>query len=264
MKKQSVDMRAIRITPPDNLKNIWVILKEPQIPGNIGSTARAMKGMGLTRLILVNPVPGWRESDQPWTFACWSHDILHNALEVDSLDEILGEIHFLVGTTNRRRDPRLPEIIPARKGAKRIAAISRDHVVGVMFGREDFGLSTDDISRCHLCLSVPMAVRNPSLNLSHAVAIIAYEILMASTEDIPSPNLDLPPANDLEALTERITRLLKRTDFRPANENWDTLLYSIRRVLTRAQLERRDIATLHLIFAHLEGFISRKMKVREV
>jgi len=104
-----------------------------------------------------------------------------------------------------------------------------------------------------------MAVRNPSLNLSHAVAIIAYEILMASIEDIPSPNPDLPPANDLEALTERITRLLKRTDFKPANENWDTLLYSIRRVLTRAQLERRDIATLHLIFAHLESFISRGM-----
>jgi TrmH family RNA methyltransferase len=257
--RQSVDMRAIRITPPDNLKNIWVILNEPQVPGNIGSTARAMKGMGLTQLILVNPAPGWRKSEQPWTFACWSHDILHNAREVGSLEDILGEIHFLVGTTNRRRDPRLPEILPAREGAERIAEISRNHVVGVMFGREDFGLSTDDISRCHLCLSVPMAVRNPSLNLSHAVAIIAYEILMASLGDIPSAELDLPPANDLEALTDRVIRLLKRTEFKPANDNWNTLLYSIRRVLTRAQFERRDVATLHLIFAHIEGFISRRL-----
>jgi len=252
------DMRAIRIKAPDNLKNIKIILNEPQEPGNIGSTARVMKGMGFDRLILINPVPDWREHDQPWAFACWSHDILHNAVEYKNLDEaILAEgIHMLVGTTHRRREKRLPEIIPLREGARIIAEASQEHTVAIMFGREDFGLSTEDISRCNLCISIPMARRNPSFNLSHAVAVIAYEVLMASLEDVPKPKYKLATLDHLKVLEDKIVNVLKLIGFRPTNEDWSSLILSIRRAINRPGFEKRDVSTLLLIFSHIERYLT--------
>ena len=198
--------RAIRVDVPTNLDNIRVILLEPREPGNIGSAARALKGMGLSQLYLVNPIP-FLEAKPTWYMAHGATDVIENCCVVETLDDAVKGVQFLVGTTHRRRDPRLPPSVSAREAAQEIAAISQHQQVGLLFGREDFGLSTSQISRCQLIASVPMAAKNPSLNLAQAVQVFAYEVFLASADDIPPSELEYADVNEIEAFYGRITTL---------------------------------------------------------
>ena len=190
--------RAIRVDVPTNLDNIRVILLEPREPGNIGSAARALKGMGLSQLYLVNPVP-FLEAKPTWYMAHGATDVIENCRVVKTLEDALEGIQFLVGTTHRRRAPRLTPSVSAREAAQEIASISQHQQVALLFGREDFGLSTSQISRCQLIASVPMASKNPSLNLAQAVQVFAYEVFLASAGDIPPAELECADVNEIEA-----------------------------------------------------------------
>ena len=248
--------RAIRVDVPTNLDNIRVILFEPREPGNIGSAARALKGMGLSQLYLVNPIP-FLEAKPTWYMAHGATDVIENCCVVETLDDALEGVQFLVGTTHRRRDPRLPPSVSAREAAQEIASISQNQRVGLLFGREDFGLSTSQISRCQLIASVPMAAKNPSLNLAQAVQVFAYEVFLASAGDIPPAELEYADANEIEAFYGRITALLQRIGVTPYNHDWETFLKSLRRVFSRTRLEQRDIATLDMIFSTTLRYITR-------
>ena len=256
MPKQNLDrinrpaesFRALAVDVPKNLANIRVILFEPREPGNIGSVARVVKGMGLSELFLVNPVP-FQNEDIAWKMAHGAKDVLKNSHVVPELKDALVGIKYLVGTTHRRRDPRLPPPTTAREAADTIASISQDQSVALLFGREDFGLSTDQLSLCQLIASVPMATKNPSLNLAQAAQIFAYEVFMASLEEHSSDDIEYAEVNALEEFYERVTRLLDKVGVTPYNQDWETYLKSLRRVFSRAPLEERDIATLDMIFS---------------
>ncbi|HIE30537.1 TPA: RNA methyltransferase [Candidatus Poribacteria bacterium] len=251
--------RALQVDMPSNLDNIRIILVEPQIPGNIGSTARVMKGMGLSQLVLVNPAP-WRDAPDSWRMACSSTDILGNSSVVSTLEEALEGVHYLVGTTHRKRADILPQAITPRETGEKIAAVSQNKVVGLLFGREDKGLTTENLSLCQIYSSIPMARKNPSLNLSHAVMVFAYEILMASLTEIPPERLDLAEISEIERFYQRVAKLMARVGFAPYNDDWNTLLYALRRVFGRVSLEKRDLNTLYLIFAEIDRYITRAIE----
>lgn len=240
--------RAIPVTVPENLANIRIILFEPREPGNIGSVARVVKGMGLSELYLVNPVQ-FQNVDAAYNMAHGARDILKTCNVVPELKDALEGIQYLVGTTHRRRDMRLPQPVTARDAAQKIASISQDKPVALLFGREDFGLSTDQISLCQLTASVPMATKNPSLNLAQAVQIFVYEVFTASLQDNPLDEIVYAEVNALEEFYGRVTRLLDKVGMSPYNQDWETYLKSLRRVFSRAPLEERDIATLDMIFS---------------
>lgn len=253
------NFRAIPVEVPENLANIRVILFEPREPGNIGSVARVVKGMGLSQLYLVNPVP-FQDVDAAWYMAHGAKDILENCHVVPELKDALDGIQYLVGTTHRRRDVRLPQPVPARDAAQTIATISQDKQVALLFGREDFGLSTDQMSLCQLTASVPMATKNPSLNLAQAVQIFAYEVFVACLDEYPPSEIDYAEVNALEEFYGRVTRLLDKVGMSPYNSEWETYLKSLRRVFSRAPLESRDIATLDMIFSTTFRYIERLEK----
>ena len=254
--------RAIPVEVPGNLKDIRVILVEPREPGNIGSAARAMKGMGLSQLYLVNPVP-FREAKATWYMAHGAADVIENCRVVDALEEALDGVRYLVGTTHRKRGERLAPCVPVRKAARQIAAISQNQTVAVLFGREDFGLSTHQVSLCQLTASVPMATKNPSLNLAQAVQVFAYEIFLASVTEMPAEAFEYAEINQIEAFYGRITNLLKTVGVTPYNRDWETYLRSLRRVFSRTRLEARDIATLDMIFSTTKRYIDRLKKKLE-
>ena len=212
--------------------------------------------MGLSQLYLVNPIP-FLEAKPTWYMAHGATDVIENCCVVETLDDALEGVQFLVGTTHRRRDPRLPPSVSAREAAQEIATISQHQQVGLLFGREDFGLSTSQISRCQLIASVPMAAKNPSLNLAQAVQVFAYEVFLASAGDIPPAELEYADVNEIEAFYGRITNLLQRIGVTPYNHDWETFLKSLRRVFSRTRLEQRDIATLDMIFSTTLRYITR-------
>lgn len=256
MSKQKLDtlhrpaesFRALPVDVPKNLVNIRVILFEPREPGNIGSVARVVKGMGLSKLFLVNPVP-FENEDAAWKMAHGAKDVLRNSVVVPELKDALVGIKYLVGTTHRRRDPRLPQPVTAREAADKVASVSQDQSIALLFGREDFGLSTDQLSLCQMIASVPMATKNPSLNLAQAVQIFAYEVFSASLEEHTSDDIDYAEVDALEEFYGRVTQLLDKVGVIPYNQDWETYLKSLRRVFSRAPLEERDIATLDMIFS---------------
>ena len=254
--------RAIPVSTPDNISNIRVILFEPREPGNIGSVARVVKGMGLSQLYLVNPVP-YQSADEAWCMAHGAKDILKNCHVVPDLKDALVGIKYLVGTTHRRRDARLPTPVTAREAANTIASVSQDTPVALLFGREDFGLSTDQLSLCQLTASVPMATKNPSLNLAQAVQIFAYEVFIASLEEHSPIEIDYADVNALEEFYGRVVRMLDKVGMTPYNQDWETYKKSLRRVFSRAPLEERDIATLDMIFSTTYRHVVRLEKQLE-
>ena len=248
--------RAIDIDVPENLDNIRIILFEPREPGNIGSVARAIKGMGLSQLYLVNPVP-FLEAKATWYMAHGATEIVENCCVVETLEEALEAVHFLVGTTHRRRGPKLPLAVTARDAAQEMASISQNQQVALLFGREDWGLSTHQISRCQLIASIPMATKNPSLNLAQAVQILAYEIFLASAGHPQPAELEYAEIKEIQAFYDRVIDLLQRIGVSPYNRDWETFLKSLRRVFSRTHLERRDIATLDMIFSTTRRYIEQ-------
>jgi TrmH family RNA methyltransferase len=229
---------------------------EPQTPGNVGATARAMKTMGLSRLTLVSPADGW-DGPEARARAHGSEEVLQAAVVTGDLQSASAGAHLLVGTTNRRRSRVLPDPIPARDAAARIAAVAQTHEVAILFGREDAGLTTRELSHCRLCVTIPAARELPSLNLSHAVQVVAYEIFLAALTTPPQPPAaDLAEVVELEALSEGITRLMVAAGFRPHEDDPESFLVSLRRTLGRAQLEKRDVRTLHRVLGILGKAIS--------
>ena len=247
------------LAAPAVLANVRILLVEPLTPANIGAVARAMKTMGLSRLVLARPA-SWREAQAAWYIAHGAKDVLEQSEEYDDLDAALAPLRLVAGTTNRRRtrvhaDPELPET-----GAARLVAAAQVGPVGVLFGNEDTGLSSADLSHCPLVITIPTAVERPSLNLSHAVQVVAYELFRAAAGDLSPPPPDLAPAVELEALYARILRLMGDAGFRFRQDDPETFLASVRRCFGRAAIERRDLRTMHLILATVERLIRERQQ----
>ena len=249
--------RAIRPEIPTNLDNVRFILMETKVAGNIGAAARAMKGMGLSDLWLVAPPCDWSNSSDARKFAMNSKDVLREATEVATLDEAIGDVHYLVGTTHRRRVRRIAQPVIASEIAVKVAEISQNHTVAVLFGREDFGLNNDDLARCNVVTSIPMATKNPSLNLAQAVQLYAYEIFNASLKEVEPFPFDLATRRDIDAVIFRTLRLLDRVDFNPMNDDWNAIKGPIERFCGRAPLERRDLEVVMKIMRDIENYIRR-------
>ncbi|MFC2113534.1 tRNA/rRNA methyltransferase [Bacteroidota bacterium] len=154
--------------------DVYFILVEPAVPGNVGASARAIKTMGFKQLRLVNPCD--HLSTEARMLAHASVEILEKAKVYSSLEEALEDIDLSVATTAKKRDARvefhlntaIPEIIESKGGS-----VKR---VGIVFGGEESGLSNEQIRMCDIASSIPLKQTYPSLNLSQAVMIYAYTL----------------------------------------------------------------------------------------
>ena len=162
-----------------NLDNIRIVLVNTSHPGNIGGVARAMKNMGLSRLYLVAPRQ-YPDEQADWR-AVSAIDVLESAVVTETLEEAIGDCQFVVGTSARNR--RIPwPLQDPRQCAGRIAKASAQQQVAVLFGREDRGLTNDELKLCNLHLNIPTSEAYSSLNLAMAVQILTYELLIPHRE----------------------------------------------------------------------------------
>ena len=154
--------------------NIYFVLIEPKESGNIGASARAIKNMGFKNLILVKP-PSVITDEARW-FACNASDVLDAAEIYNNFNDAVNDKSIVIGTT-RRTGRRRGIISSVEEGAKKILEIAVSNKIAILFGREDKGLSNEEVERCGLLLNIPTSKKQPSLNLSQAVLIVAYELL---------------------------------------------------------------------------------------
>jgi tRNA/rRNA methyltransferase len=151
----------------DPLRNITIVLVRPQYAGNIGSVCRAMKNMGLSRLILVSPEQD-PLSAEARMMATSAKDILHKAKIFSSLEEALQGFRWIAGTSARKGINRGPFISP-REISPEILQHARSIPVAILFGPEDRGLTNRELDPCHALVQVPTHSGLSSLNLAQAV-----------------------------------------------------------------------------------------------
>jgi TrmH family RNA methyltransferase len=245
---------ALTFGAPKYLANVTVILVEPAVPGNIGSAARAMKTMGLTDLVVIDGPKDFQTYQQAIMFGHGAGDVLEKARAVATWEEATEGLHWLIGTTHRKRRAQFPQIIEARQAAAKIAELSRKHRVGIVFGREEAGLSDTELRRCHDIVSVPQAAEHPSLNLAQAVMLFAYEVYLASVGEIPKPRYNLATVHEVESVLNHLASSLAKIGFRPHQGDPDSFLRSLRRVIARAPLEKRDCNVLHRICQQIDRY----------
>lgn len=239
-----------------NLENIGIVLVEPQIPENIGSVARAMKNMGINRLILVDP----KDLDMPRILKMStgsSVDVIH-AMEIHrGLLSGIGPFQYVVGST-ARLGARRPGITTPRRLALDLVDISRDNRVALLFGPEDCGLSNEHLRYCHTIATIPTA-DFASLNLAQAVMVVCYELFLASKE----PGQDVLPrlANtfELEGMYDHLKEVLIKIGFiHPQNpEHW---MLNIRRFLSRLPLRAREVRVIRGICRQMDWYTQQLEK----
>jgi len=234
------------------LENIAIVLVEPQIPGNIGSVARAMNNMGLKKLIVVNPA-NYDISIVMKTATHNSINILEEMEIMDNLLDAIGPYNYVVGTTARIGAKR-PALTTPRKLAKDLVSLSQENKIAILFGREDWGLTNEQLKYCHTIVNIPTA-NLASLNLAQAVMVICYEIHMANIDEDStlSPIPRLANKFELEAMYEHLKRALMKIGFiDPKNpEHW---MLNIRRLLSRYPLQAREVQIIRGICRQIEWY----------
>jgi tRNA/rRNA methyltransferase len=156
-----------------NLKNVCIVLSRPRYPENIGAAARAMRNMGFEQLIVVDP----QNCDLSRILKMATHaaiDVVEQMLVYEDLQTALEPLNYIVGTTARLGGQR-QLVGTATRLAQKLAPISENNRVALLFGPEDRGLTNEDIRFCHELINIPTAEFS-SLNLAQAVMIMCYEL----------------------------------------------------------------------------------------
>ena len=225
------------------LSNIRVVLLNTSHPGNIGASARAMKTMGLTRLLLVNPKQ--YPAAEATARASGADDLLLGASVCADIDTALADCRLVIGASARSRRIPCPVIDPA-EAARRLVSESEQGEVAVLFGAEQSGMSNEEIDRCQYLVQIPTNPEYGSLNLAAAVQIISYEIRvmqgkLCHTEPLP----DHVPvtADEMERFYEHLEQTLVALDFLdPGNPR--KLMRRLRRLYNRARLDENEVNIL--------------------
>jgi len=231
------------------MPEIAIVLVEPLHEGNVGFTARVMKNFGFSDLVLVDPCP---RGELARACAMHASDVLESARHL-TLEHVFSEYQVIVATTGGLsksvcRSMRMPYYTP-----KEIREQIKDArgKVAILFGRENRGLSNDEIRRCDFICTIPASPAYPILNISHAVAIVCYELA-----GLPEGTIPLAEREEMERLYEHLDHFLnkiKHPDFKRKN----TLLMA-RRILGRTRLTTREVSTIHGILRRAEWHVNGK------
>lgn len=233
------------------LNQIQIILVETSHSGNIGSTARAMKTMGMNHLRLVSPKQPIDE--QAIALAAGAKDVLDNAQIYETFDDAIADCQLVIGTSARLRHLQ-NSLIEPRKCGEIAMQRAEQGKVAVVFGRERVGLTNEELLKCHYHLHFPTNPDYGSLNLAMAVQLACYEIRMAWLDLQNNPQIaplaDYPSAEALEYFFQHTEQLYKKLGF-IRNE---AVMLKLRRLYQRAELETNELNLLRGMLTAVEKY----------
>ncbi len=239
-----------------NLSDINIVLSNTTHPGNIGATARAMKTMGLSRLVLVNPSK--YPSAEATVRASRADDILQSAVVVDNIEEGIASSHLIIGTSARQRRHDAPLLTPFELAD--LAANNPDQSMSILFGTENSGLTNQELSLCHYQVFIPANPDYSSLNLASAVQLIAYELRMRylqeqDKETVPTKQHEPVTADLMAGFYEQLEQTMIATGYLDP-ENPKQLSLRLRRMYNRMQPDQSE-------YQILRGFLSSVAKLND-
>ena len=239
------------------LSNIRIVLVNTSHPGNIGGVARAMKNMCLQNLYLVGP----KHFPHPDAVARASgaDDVLEQAVVCSTLDEAIGDCALVLGTTARTRSLVWPEVTP-RACAEKVAEFAANQPVAILFGREDSGLSNDELERCQYMIKIPSNSDYSSLNIAAAAQVIAYELHIKALElgqNEPTIAGDkLASVQQLEGFYQHLQSVMEQTGFiepgQPRN-----VIRRMRRLYGRVAVDENEMNILRGMLTAMEKALDK-------
>jgi TrmH family RNA methyltransferase len=241
-----------------NYNQFEIVLCRTSHPGNIGSTARAIKTMGFSKLTLVNPKQ-FPHSDAN-ALAAGAEDILINAKVVKTIEEALKDNHSIIGFTARQRELS-QEHQNIREISKNLKNETGQKKIALLFGNETNGLSNDEIKHCHMLGYINSNANYSSLNLAQAVQIICYEIRMNLSED----NKIIKSRKKSELVTHEIQngfylhleQLLRQIGFFKKIQG-ERLMQRLRLLFNRTTMEKDEVNILRGILTDIQKKIKDK------
>ncbi len=247
--------------------DIKIVLVNTSHPGNIGAAARAMKNMGLRQLVLVQPEEF--PSGVAVGRAASALDILEHATVVSSLAEAVADCGLVIGTSARSRSLPWPMLSPEECAEKIVVEQSRNQAA-LVFGREDSGLTNEELQQCHYHVQIPSNEQYSSLNLAAAVMVLSYELRKAAinADAVAEPataneesddSWDQPRATgeQVEHFYEHLERVLVRVDFHDP-DNPRQLMQRLRRLFGRVRIDVMEMNILRGVLTNIEHNLKDK------
>ncbi|SDT83893.1 RNA methyltransferase [Desulfobacula phenolica] len=245
-------------------ENISIILVEPQGPINIGSVCRTMMNFGFTQLRLVNPTKHYK-SLLAKKMALSAFTILENAAIFDDLSSALSDIQIAFGTTRRFGKYRKNFFTPSG-AAEKLGQTNDETSCALVLGPEDTGLETKDLDLCQSFITIPTHDSYPSMNLSHALAVLLYEISLKSDKGKkffdPQPK-KLAAGDEIEHMFAHMKESLVQIDFLD-KKNPDHLLRTFRRLFGAAGLTSRDVRIIRGMMSRIDWTEKQRRKYSNV
>jgi tRNA/rRNA methyltransferase len=234
--------------PWTDVRGPIVVLVEPQLGQNIGTTARAMANFGLSRLRLVKPRDGWPDI-QAVRAASGADAVLDGAQLFDTLPAALADCQFVLATTARAHDQAKPVLGPEAAAREIVPRVAAGETVAVVFGRERWGLLNDEVGLADCIVTYPVNPAFASLNLAQAVLLIAYEhfkLVGGGALPFEMP-VRSPPAGkeQLFAFFADLEAELDKVEFFRPPEKRATMTINLRNIFARMQPTQQDVQTLH-------------------
>ncbi|MFM4802576.1 tRNA (cytosine(32)/uridine(32)-2'-O)-methyltransferase TrmJ [Aeromonas bivalvium] len=235
------------------LDKIRIVLVNTSHTGNMGSAARAMKTMGLSQMVLVDPQA--LPDGNAIALAAGASDILANARIVSTLDEAIADCGLVIGTSARSRTLSWPMLDSREAGARLVEETAR-HPVALVFGRERTGLTNEELQKCHFHVAIPANPEYSSLNLAMAVQTLCYEVRMHwLAQQEPSPELAdeavYPSAAQLDGFYQHLEQTLLKTGF-ISEEHPGQVMNKLRRLFNRARPEAVELNILRGILTSVQ------------
>src|SRR5450755_1497380 len=234
-----------------------VILVEPQLGENIGMAARAMGNFGLTRLRIVNPRDGW-PNVHARRAASGADYILDRVELFDTVEQAVADCTLLFATTARAHDQAKPVVAPEAAAGEIAANITGGGTVGILFGRERYGLQNQEVALADRIITFPVNPAFASLNLAQAVLLTGYEwFKLATGGALPfamPERSERASQHQMQAFFDNLVRELDRVEFLRPAEKRETMLVNLRNIFTRMEPTKQDMHTLHgVVMAIAEG-----------
>lgn len=242
-----------------------VVLVNPQLGENIGTAARAMANFGLNELRIVDPRDGW-PNKKALTTSSGAHWIIEGATVHDTLPDAVKDVHYIYATTARPRGMIKEVITPEQAGEDMRARIARGERLAILFGRERWGLSNDEVSLADVIVTAPVNPAFASINIAQAVLLVGYEwyktqagTLGQQTPELPAldgPGLQTPdtrPAtkDEFYGFLEHLERELDAAGFFKTDDKKPGMLRNIRNLYARAGLTEQEVRSLRGMIASL-------------